>query len=688
MSMPETIQPTHLHRLAVVYVRQSSPHQVLANTESLKLQYDLQDKASAVGWPTHQIRIIDTDLGRTGRTRVGRPGFQELVALVNQELVGIIFAYDMTRLARNCTDWYQLLDLCGYRHCLVGDQDGVYDPATPNGRLILGLKGLISELELHTIRARLTAGLLKKAQRGELALQLPIGLVRDTLGRVSKHPNQEVQGRLDLLFTTFLQVKSACQVVRYFNDHDLLLPRRNRFGDLIWRRPTTPAVLSTLKNPAYAGAFVYGRTRTAPKADAPQERTQKPLPLEEWKIRLPDRYPAYISWATFETIQGMIRDNHSEYDRNKSRGVPRPGKALLHGIVFCGECGHKMVVQYKKGTRYLCNYLRQQYGVPVCQNLPGDPIDDYVVGAFLDVLSPVELDLYSKAVAALRQDDDQLRQAQQQQLQRLRYQARLAERQFNQADPDNRLVTAELENRWEAALRELKEAEEKFPAEQQPRLPETLSPQEREAFLQAGKDIPQLWRQGRLSPQQKKAFLRCLIDKVVAHRSARDTIRVRIVWKGGETTTKDIPVTVQALARLSDGDEMKQEILKLAKTGKSDEEIAALLTEKGHRSPKHDAVLPSTVRIVRLKERLFRKRSQSHPRRIPGYLTVPQVARAAGLTPHWIYDRIHNGAIEVARDTKTNLYLFPDQPHTITQFEQLRAGKLQKLRFQGGYQDA
>ncbi len=689
MSMPETILPAHLLRLAVVYVRQSSPHQVLANRESLKLQYDLQYKASTAGWSTDQIRIIDTDLGRTGRTTAGRPGFQELVTLVNQELVGIIFAYDVTRLARNCTDWYQLLDLCGWRHCLVADQDGIYDPATPNGRLILGLKGLISELELHTIRARLTAGLLKKAQRGELALQLPIGLVRDVLGRVSKHPNQEVQGRLELLFTTFLQLKSACQVVRHFNEHDLLLPRRDHFGDLIWRKPTTPAVLSTLKNPAYAGAFVYGRTRTIPRGDASAERTQKPLPIEQWKIRIPDRYPAYINWATYEKIQDMIRDNHSEYDRNKNRGVPRPGKALLHGIMACGECGHKMVVQYKKGTRYLCNYLRQQHGTPVCQNLPGDPIDDHVVDAFFDVLSPAELDLYSRAVSALRQDNEQIQQAQRQQLERLRYQARLAERQFNQADPDNRLVTAELERRWEAALRELKEAEEKVQHEQQrPRLPEVLSPQEQQAFHQAGKDIPQLWRQGRLSPQQKKSFLRCLIDKVVAHRSAPDAIRVRIVWRGGETTTKDIPVTVGALARLSSGEEMKREILELAKEGKDDEEIAKVLTRKGYRSPKHDAVLPSTVRIVRLGQRLFRKRSQSHPRRIPDRLTVPQVARSLGITPHWLYDRIHNGTIEVARDTETNLYLFPDKPNTIALFKQLRAGTIQKLRFEGGYQDA
>jgi DNA invertase Pin-like site-specific DNA recombinase len=682
MSTSDTIQPTHLRRLAIVYVRQSSPNQALMNQESLRLQYDLQHRAQVAGWSPSQIRIIDTDLGRTGRTAAGRQGFQELVALVNQEQVGIIFAYDATRLARNCTDWYHLLDLCGFRTCLVGDQDGIYDPATVNGRLILGLKGLISELELHTLKARLTAGLLSKAQRGELALTLPVGLLRDPLGRVFKHPDQEVQHRLGLVFTTFLQVKAACQVVRFFNEHDLLLPRKDRFGDVVWRKPTVPAILSVLKNPAYAGAFVYGRTRATPRADAPHERVQKPLPIDQWKICHKDRYPPYIDWDTFATIQDMIRDNYAAYDRNQSRGVPRRGEALLHGIVYCGACGHKMVVQYKNKTCYICNYLRQQYRVPVCQNLPGNPIDAYVVQTFLNALSGVKLDLYDQAVAALQREDERVQQAQQQQLQRLRYQARLAERQFNQADPDNRLVSAELERRWEAALRELKEAEEKFGQQQQRTpAPEALSPEEREAFLQAGRKIPELWRQERLSPQQKKAFLRCLIDKVVVHRSAPDTLQVRLVWRGGGTTTASVPVTVGSLARLSDVEKVEKEILKLSKKGKSDEEIASLLTEEGYRSPKQSGVLPSTVRGIRLRHRLLRVRSQSHPRRIAGFLTVSQLARQLQIPAHWLYDRIHNGTIEVVRDRDTKLFLFPDKPETIALLKQLRAGKLQKLRF-------
>jgi DNA invertase Pin-like site-specific DNA recombinase len=682
MSIYEVVHSDHFRRLAVVYVRQSTPHQVLANQESLKLQYDLQHRARAAGWDPSHIRVIDSDLGRTGRTAAGRRGFQELVALVNQEQVGIIFAYDVTRLARNCTDWYQLLDLCGYRSCLVGDQDGIYDPATANGRLILGLKGLISELELHTLHARLTAGVLKKARRGELALSLPIGLVRDALGQVLKHPDQEVQGRLELVFTTFLGIKAACRVVQLFNDRDLLLPRRDRFGDLVWRRPTASAILSILKNPAYAGAFVYGRTRSVPRADDPDERVQKPVPMAEWKVCLRDKYPAYIGWDTFERIQGMIRDNQSEYDRNKSRGVPRPGKAMLHGIVYCGECGHKMVVQYKGGPRYLCNYLRQQYQVPVCQNLPADPIDAHVIQAFLDALSPAELDLYGQAVAALSREREQVLQGQRQQIERLRYQARLAERQYNQTDPDNRLVAAELERRWEAALRDLTDAEERFRQEQeQPRAPEVLSAEEREALLQAGQTIPELWNQDRLTPQQKKAFLRSLIDKVVVHRSAPDTLHVRIVWRGGDTTTTLLPVTVGSLARLSSAAAMENEILELAHQGQTDEEIAAVLTRRGHRSPKHAAVLPSTVRILRLRHRLFRDRSQSHPRQIPGYLTVSQVAQSLGIKSHWIYDRIHNGTIQIAIDSKTGLYLFPNRPKTMTLFQQLWAGELQKLRF-------
>ncbi len=277
MTASEAIQPHHHQRQALIYLRQSSPQQVLRNAESLKLQYALRDRAAQYGWEAGAIHVIDTDLGVTGSSTVSRPGFQELVTRVTLGQVGIIFAYDVTRRARNCTDWYQLLDLCGYRQCLVADQEGVYDPATPNGRLILGLKGLIAELELHTIKARLQAGLLNKARRGELALSLPVGLVRDLAGRVVFHPDQEVRERLAFIFATFLRVKSVYGVVRDLAAAQLLLPRRQRGaanGAVVWRRPRAAAVASLLRNPAYAGTYVYGRTRfRAARSRRPEAET-------------------------------------------------------------------------------------------------------------------------------------------------------------------------------------------------------------------------------------------------------------------------------------------------------------------------------------------------------------------------------------------------------------------------------
>ena len=689
MTTSELVQSHHLTRKAIIYIRQSSPHQVLTNQESLRLQYALQQRALSLGWLADVIDIIDTDLGITGAFAQARAGYQQILDQVAQGQVGIILSYEVQRLSRNCSDWYPLLDICAYRHCLIADCDGVYDPATSNGRLLLGLKGQLSELELHTLQTRLTAGLLNKAERGELALTLPVGLARDAQGQVLKNSNREVQDRIDLVFSTFLRVKSANKVLRYFNDHQLSLPRRDRFGDPVWKKPTVAAMLEILKNPAYAGAFVYGRTRTT--RDPAGKVTTKRLPIDEWRIRINDKYPAYVSWETFEQIQDMLQDNYAEYDRNKSRGIPRPGAALLQGIAYCGECGHKLMVQYKGGTRYLCNYLRQQHGVPVCQHLPGDPIDAWVVETFFQALSPVELDVYARAVAAQTKTDEQADRAYRQQLERLRYAAALAERQFNQVDPDNRLVAAELENRWEAALRALNHHETLYAQRQPqqallPELPEEL----KEAFTAIGQQLPQIWDQDVLTRQHKKALLRCLIEKVVLHRIQRDRVCIRIVWQGGDTTTHELPVPVGSLADLSiDVAKMETIILDLSRQGQSDEKIAEHLTALGHRSPMQpNFILPSTVRTIRLRHGVFQQRHQSHPRRIPGYLTLSQIAQQLDITPHWIYDRIHNGRIQITKDAKTGLYLFPDHPDTLERFRNLKTGELQNLHFSTEHQDA
>jgi DNA invertase Pin-like site-specific DNA recombinase len=335
----------HLSRKAVVYIRQSHPQQVLNNQESLRLQYALCRRACDLGWEEADVEVVDTDLGLSGTALDHRRGFRDLIARVTLGEVGIILSYDVTRLARNCSDWYPLLDLCGYRQCLIADRDGVYDPGSANGRLLLGLKGTISEVELHTMRGRLTAGLLSKAERGELALPLPAGLARAADGAVIKDPDREVQDRIALVFTSFLEQGSVGKVMRTFAGRDLGVPRRDRFGEVVWRPATLNRINQILKNPAYAGAFVYGRTRSCHAHYPNGKLITAPCPRAEWKIVVKDKYPAYIDWETFERIQAMLRDNHAEYERNRTRGVPRDGAALLQGIVWCGPCGHKMAVQ-------------------------------------------------------------------------------------------------------------------------------------------------------------------------------------------------------------------------------------------------------------------------------------------------------------------------------------------------------
>ena len=678
MNTSDLIQRRHLDRHAVIYVRQSSPNQVINNQESQRLQYALRERAVGLGWHEDDVEVIDVDLGHTAAIMQGRAGFQELVAQVALSEVGILIAYDATRFARNCSHWYQLLDLCGRTDCLIADRDGVYDPASINGRLLLGLKGQISELELHTIRARLTAGLLSKAERGELALTLPTGLVRLESGQVIKHPNLEVQQRIVLVFETLLEKKSLAQTVRWFIEHDLKIPRRDTAGDIRWKRPTVAAIGSMVKNPAYAGAFAYGRTRWK-RSETTGKNQGISVPMDQWRFCVRDKYPAYIVWQTFEKIDAMLRDNHAEYDRNKTRGVPREGKALLHGIVYCGQCGHKMCVQYKGGTQYLCNHLRQQTGTPICQRIGADRIDDHVVRWFFEALSAAEIDLADGALLEVDREREKILAARHQQVERLRYHAQLAERQFLKSDPDNRLVTGELERRWETTLRELKSAEQSLEHDQRHAPTYALPAELVDDLKEIGPRLPQLWSERLLRTSQKKSLLRSLIDKVVIHRVAPDRVHTRVVWRGGATTRADVPVSVGSFAQLSGAKEMEATILRLARASQSDAAIASHLTAQGHRSPQGDEVLESTVKNIRLSHRIFHRRSQSHPRRVEGCLTVPQLAKQLGISRHWIYDRIHNGTIQVEKDASTNCYLFPDKPTTLQQFRQLLAGQIDRL---------
>jgi hypothetical protein len=414
--------------------------------------------------------------------------------------------------------------------------------------------------------------------------------------------------------------------------------------------------------------------------------------MNEWSVIVKDRYPAYVSWDTFEQIQATLHDNYAEYDRNKTRGVPREGAALLHGLTYCGECGHKMVVQYKGGSRYLCNYYRQQRQAPVCQYLPADAIDRAVVGAFFQAMVPTELDVYEQAMQARRAQWSEVEAAQDRELQRLRYEVQLARRQYDRVDPDNRLVAGEMERRWEAALHAQREAEGRVNRARLDRdkvVPLHLPRELRAAFTSLGESLPTLWQQPTLRSAQRKARLRCLIDKVVVRRrEPRDHVQTRVVWRGGAITELDVPIPVGAVRDLDGFEQMQAQILELETGGTSDEEIARLLTERGFRSPMRDTLLASTVKSIRLRHGRFHRYRGPRPRQAEGFLTVPQVAQALGVTAHWLYNLIRRGVIEIERDPTTNMYLFPDRPETLDDLRRLQAGAIAQVSTRREHQHA
>lgn len=676
----DLVTARHLRRKAVIYIRQSTPHQVITNQESLRLQYALRQRASDLGWEEANVEVVDTDLGLSGATVIHREGFKDVIARVTLGEIGIILSYEVTRLARNCSDWYPLLDLCGYRQCLIGDRDGVYDPGSANGRLLLGLKGTISEVELHTLRGRLTAGLLSKAARGELALLLPAGLQRDANGVVTKDPSEEVRGRVSLVFATFLELGSVGKLIRSFRDRGLTVPRRDRFGDIAWRTPTASMLTGILKNPAYAGAFVYGGTRSCHAIYPNGKLITARCPMTEWKIVVKDRYPAYLDWQGFEKVQAMLRDNHAEYRQNYTRGMPRDGAAALQGIVWCGQCGHKMRVQYSGGTRYVCNFLLRSQGDPLCQHLPADLIDARVVAAFFAAVGPTELEAWTQARDARRRAEEAFDRAEAQQVERLRYQALLAERQYNRVDPDNRLIAAELERRWEMALRELRQAEEglarRRAAEHEP---EALTAEESEEFLAFGPQLPEFWQRPEVSWADKKALLRSLIDKVVLQRMARDRIAIRVVWRGGEVSELEVEPRVHALHALSRGADMEARLLQLARQGVDDAAIAHILTQEGHRSSRCSYVPARTVQLVRQRHGVLQNGVATRARHISGWLTIADVAARLQVSRTWVKRRIHNGTITIQRDPRDKRYLFPDTPAGIAGLKELKSGERNHL---------
>ena len=626
LSAATKVTSDHLRRDAYLYVRQSSLHQVQENRESTARQYDLQRRAEALGWTAEQITVIDEDLGLSGASAVARSGFQRLVADVGLGRVGVVMGLEVSRLARNSTDWHRLLEICALANALILDEDGIYDPSHFNDRLLLGLHGMMSEAELHVLRARLVGGQLNKARRGELWMRPPIGYVYDEAQRLMLDPDAQIQSTVRVLFETFRRTESAYQVVQRFAADGIQWPRRisqgPRAGEMVWASVTHDRVLKLLHNPRYTGAFVYGQTRPRMRPVGTQGRSKR-LPREEWKVFIPNACPAYITWEEFERNQATLRSNASKYGRDRSRGSAREGAALLQGLVVCGRCGQRMTVRYTMPQGHVVyQYVCQrgiQTGQPPCQRISGLHVDEAVSRVVLEAVTPAALDVALEVFAELqaRQAEvDRLRRAH---VERAREEAELAQRQFLLVRPEHRLVADTLERQWNEKLATLRQAEDEYARLTTGAGPD-LSADARERIHALATDLPRVWHDPHTPVRERKRMLRLLVEDITLVRDS--AIHLHIRWKGGATTSLECPLPRRAWDLRRTPSAIVNQIRELA-TQQTDHEIAEVLNAHQLRSGTGQTFTGRIVMYLRLGYKIL---SFAQHLRCAGWLTSAEIA--------------------------------------------------------------
>jgi DNA invertase Pin-like site-specific DNA recombinase len=605
-SFASKIRPDHLDRLAQVYVRQSTPIQVRENTASGARQYDLAGRARELGWPPERIQVIDQDQGHTGAYTAGRDGFQSLVAQVGLGRTGAVLSLEASRLARSCSDWYRLIEICALTNTLVIDEDGVYDPTQYADRLLLGFLGTMSEAELHLLRSRLLGCKLKKASLGQLRFRLPTGLTYDPEGRTVFDPDEQVQQAIHLILELFEQSASALAVVQHFADHHLQCPTRfwggARHGQLIWSPLSHGRVLDILHNPEYAGVYVYGRTKTRLVCLPGEEprikgRTRRVRP-QDWPFLIPGHHPGYITWDQFQRNQTRLEENRTSPDEDH-RGAPREGHALLQGIVRCGRCGRRMTVRYLKNgsiPSYECNTARSHYGGPNCQSMRGDEIDAAVAQAFLEAMRPAQLEV---SMAAFDQVAAQARQLDRQwalTLERARYEAELARRRFVAVDPENRLVARTLEREWNEKLAAI-ECLERDATLRPPLANWLVDPEERRRVLALAQDLSKVWHAPTTLQTDRKQLLAYLIKDVTLCRGDT-TIQVAIRWQTEACTVLEVP-RPKLMYEVRRTDPVVVARVRTLAPEHADRQIAALLDKEGFRSGTRGSFTANKVLWIR-----------------------------------------------------------------------------------------
>jgi DNA invertase Pin-like site-specific DNA recombinase len=623
----QKITPRHLRRQAYLYVRQSTLRQVVENTESTQRQYALRQRAVALGWPIEQVVVIDRDLGHSGASAADREGFQQLVRDVGLGRAGLVMGLEVSRLARNSMDWHRLLEICALTETLILDEDGLYDPAHFNDRLLLGLKGTMSEAELHVLRARLRGGIVNKARRGELEAPLPVGFVYDTAGRVGLDPDRQVQDTLRAFFQTFRRTGSATATVKAFRDQQLSFPRRARFGghqgETLWGRLEHSRVLWVLHNPRYAGAFFFGRSRQRHTADA--RLVSERLPREEWTALIPNAHVGYITWEDFEENQRRLRENAQANGADRRRSPPREGPALLQGLAVCGICGDRMTVRYhrRQGTAWP-TYVCQRRGIaqaePICQSIPGRGLDLAIGRVLLETVTPLTLEITLTVQQELQTRLDETDRLHRCAVERARYEADLARRRYLQVDPANRLVADELEAHWNRALQQVTEAQEIYERQRQADRV-AVDADARARILALATDFPRLWHDPHTPDRERKRMVRLLMEDVTLVKTV-EGLTTHIRFRGGVTTTLPLARALNAWQLRETSTEIVALVDQLLDQH-TDVTIATMLNARGYLSgtgqPFHSRIVKHIRRSHHLRSRYTRLRSV-------GMLTLNEIA--------------------------------------------------------------
>jgi DNA invertase Pin-like site-specific DNA recombinase len=633
----QKVNVDHLKRNAYLYIRQSTLRQVIENTESTKRQYDLRQHAVALGWPVERIVVIDSDLGQSGASAVDREGFQRLVAEVGMGKAGIVLGLEVSRLARNSTDWHRLLEICALTDTLILDEDGIYDPAHYNDRLLLGLKGTLSEAELHVIKARLQGGILNKARRGELESALPVGFIYNPARQPVLDPDKQVQESLRFFFETFTRLGSAMATMKAFHQRGLLFPRRLRKGpqkgDLVWAELTHSRALQILHNPRYAGAFVYRRKRVRKKADGSETCLKRPR--DQW-ILLPGAHPGYISWELYEENQRRLLENAQAQGDDRRKSPPREGPALLQGLVLCGVCGRRMTVRYHNRCTqpvpdYVCQKDGIEHGKPICQSINGEQIDKAIGGLLIQTMTPMALDIalaVQQEVQTRLDDVDRLRRKQ---VERARYEADQAQRRYMHVDPANRLVADTLESEWNSKLRALSEAQQEYD-----RLRQTdhlaIDEAQRARIAALASDFPRLWQDPKTPDREKKRMVRLLLEDVTLLKG--EQIQVHIRFKGGVLKSLSLPPPLSAPYLRKTPADVVGEVDRLLNQH-TDREIVAILNEKGLRSGMGRPFTVMTIINIRRHYGLQDRCQRMHDL---GLLTIQEIAERLGIAASAVKD--------------------------------------------------